>query len=203
MTVKEAIRARIDRFNRLWMAAEGHTFEEDPKYMEEKQEKELLIWQENINKRANELGFGNEEEYYQYLLDNDIPYDKRDWKMQEMWYKKPIYSSLYDYEMTCINEAEKIVNFIATFGPDTKDNFLKLVNIDSDESVSISRVIDSLEKAGYEMDDGHSGNSAGVSIQFAWCLTFQPEKFQYMHGALSCLVGDKGYHDDRKDIPKN
>lgn len=35
---KEAIRARIDRFNRLWMAAEGHTFEEDPQWYE----KEIL-----------------------------------------------------------------------------------------------------------------------------------------------------------------
>lgn len=203
MTVKEAIRARIDRFNRLWMAAEGHTFEDDPKYMEEKQNKELPIWEEKINKRAKELGFETEEDYYQYILDNDIPFEKRDKEMIEMWRKKPDYSSLYDYEIYCINEAEKIVNFIATLGHDTKDNFLKLVDIDSDESVSIFRVIDSLKKAGYEMDDGHSGNSAGASIQFAWCLIFQPEKFQYMHGALSGLVGDKGYHDDRKDIPKS
>jgi hypothetical protein len=25
--------------------------------------------------------------------------------------------------------------------------------------------------------------------------------FQYLHGAIAVLVGDKGYHDDRSDIP--
>lgn len=35
MTIQEAIRARIDRFNRLYLAAVGHSFEADPKWCEE------------------------------------------------------------------------------------------------------------------------------------------------------------------------
>lgn len=37
---------------------------------------------------------------------------------------------------------------------------------------------------------------------FANCLIYHPEMFKYMHGALAALVGDKGYHDDRSDLPK-
>ena len=35
MTIQEAIKARIDRFNRLYLAAVGHSFEDDPKWCEE------------------------------------------------------------------------------------------------------------------------------------------------------------------------
>lgn len=41
MTIQEAIRARIDRFNRLYLAAVGHSFEADPKWCEEQMKKEL------------------------------------------------------------------------------------------------------------------------------------------------------------------
>lgn len=33
MTIDEAIRARLDRFNRLWKKAVGYTFEEEPEVL--------------------------------------------------------------------------------------------------------------------------------------------------------------------------
>jgi hypothetical protein len=202
MTIDEAIRARYDRFNRLRLAAEGHTFEDDPKVTKEEFDREMPAWEEKVNNRAHELGFENHDAYWAYVCkkqweEND-PTFERDPIIQKLWEKQPHYSSLYDYEKMCIDEAKGIAEFITNMGGDVKENWEKIRN-DSTDSFEFMK---GLKEAGYEMDEGHSGNSASMSILFANSLLFNPDIFPYLHGALAALVGDKGYHDDRSDLPK-
>lgn len=49
--------------------------------------------------------------------------------------------------------------------------------------------------------EDHSGNSMGMSWSLFMTYVSQPELIPYMHGCLAGLVGDKGYYDDRSDIP--
>ena len=203
MTFEEAIRARLDRFNRLWLEAEGHTFEDDPKVKKEIFDREMPAWEEKVNARAHELGFENHDAYWAYVCkrqweDND-PTFERDPIIQDLWMHQPHYSSLYDYEMSVIDEAKKIAEFVLSLGGDVKE---KWNEIRGDGEGTIYEFTENLEKAGYKMDDGHSGNSASMSILFANSLLFNPEIFPYLHGALASLVGDEGYHDDRSDLPK-
>ena len=205
MTIDEAIRARYDRFNRLWLAAEGHTFEDDPKVKKEEFDREMPAWEEKVNNRAHELGFENHDAYWAYVCkrqweeeEND-PTFERDPIIQDLWSNQPHYSSLYDYEKMCIDEARGIAEFITNMGGDVKESWEKIRNGSDD----IYEFMKNLSEAGYKMDDGHSGNSAGISILFANSLLFNPDIFPYLHGALASLVGDSGYHDDRSDIPKN
>ena len=193
MTIDEAIRARYDRFNRLWLAAEGHTFEDDPKVKKEEFDREMPAWEEKVNNRAHELGFENHDAYWAYVCkkqweEND-PTFERDPIIQKLWEKQPHYSSLYDYEKMCIDEAKGIAEFIINMGGDVKENWEKIRN-DSTDSFEFMK---GLKEAGYEMDEGHSGNSASMSILFANSLLFNPEIFPYLHGALATLVGDSGY----------
>ena len=55
MTIQEAIKARIDRFNRLYLAAVGHSFEDDPKWCEEQIKKEFPVWNKKVNSRLKGL----------------------------------------------------------------------------------------------------------------------------------------------------
>lgn len=202
MTIDEAIRARYDRFNRLWLAAEGHTFEDDPKVKKEEFDREMPAWEEKVNNRAHELGFENHDAYWAYVCkkqweEND-PTFERDPIIQKLWEKQPHYSSLYDYEKMCIDEAKGIAEFITNMEGDVKENWEKIRN-DSTDSFEFMK---GLKEAGYEMSEDHSGNSASMSILFANSLLFNPEIFPYLHGALATLVGDSGYHDDRSDLPK-
>lgn len=48
----------------------------------------------------------------------------------------------------------------------------------------------------------HSGNSMGMSWLLYRTYLFNPELVPYMHGALTPLVGDEGYYDDRSDLPE-
>lgn len=78
MTIQEAIKARIDRFNRLYLAAVGHSFEDDPKWWEEQMKKELPAWEEKINSRLKELNISSIEEYMDsryYSEDKELPTD--------------------------------------------------------------------------------------------------------------------------------
>ena len=61
-------------------------------------------------------------------------------------------------------------------------------------------IAEQAEKKGFKFDEGHSGNTLSTAVLFTSCLLFQPETFKYMHGALTPLVGDKGYYDDREDV---
>jgi hypothetical protein len=203
MTIDEAIRARYDRFNRLWLAAEGHTFEDDPKVKKEAFDRDYPEWEEKVNRRANELGFENHDAYWAYVCKRQYedadPNFKRDSIIQDLWSNQPHYSSLYDYEKMCIDEAKRIAEFITNMGGDVRENWEKIRN-GSNDSYEFMK---NLSEAGYKMDEGHSGNSGSMSILFANSLLFNPEIFPYLHGALASLVGDSGYHDDRSDIPKN
>lgn len=58
------------------------------------------------------------------------------------------------------------------------------------------------KKHNLEVSEDHSGNSIGTTFRLAQCYIASPEIFIYMHGALAGLVGDKGYYDDRSDIPE-
>ena len=51
-------------------------------------------------------------------------------------------------------------------------------------------------------DEGHSGNSLGMSWMLFECYKVHPDMVPYMHGCLAPLVGDEGYYDDRSDIPE-
>ena len=203
MTIDEAIKSRYERFNRLWLAAEGHTFEEDPKVKRERFDKELPEWEEKVNKRARELGFEDHDKYWAYVCeredDGNDPDFKRDTIIQDLWRRQPHYSSLYDYEKMCVDEARGIAEFILNMEGDVKENWEKLCGEDS----TTWTFVKNLDAAGYKVDDGHSGNSMSMSVLFANSLVFNPEIFQYLHGALSPLVGDMGYHDDRSDIPSS
>lgn len=98
----------------------------------------------------------------------------------------------------CIDEAKGIAEFITNMGGDVKENWEKIRN----ESTDSLEFMKGLKEAGYDMDERHSGNSAGASVLFANVLLFNPDIFPYLHGALALLVGDEGYHDDRSDLPK-
>lgn len=202
MTIDEAIRARYDRFNRLWLAAEGHTFEDDPKVKKEEFDREMPVWEEKVNNRAHELGFENHDAYWLYVCkkqwEERDPTFERDPIIQKLWEKQPHYSSLYDYEKMCIDEAKGIAEFITNMGGDVKENWEKIRN----ESTDSLEFMKGLKEAGYDMDERHSGNSAGASVLFANVLLFNPDIFPYLHGALALLVGDEGYHDDRSDLPQ-
>ena len=203
MTIDEAIRARLDRFNKLWLKAEGHTFEDDPKVKKEQFDREFPEWEEKVNARAKELGFENHDAYWAYVCkrqyDDNDPDFKRDPIIQNLWEHQPHYSSLYDYEIMCIDEAKKIAEFILSFGVDPHDKWNEIRGEGQCDAFQFAK---NLEEAGYKMDDGHSGNSAGCAILFANALLFNPEIFPYLHGALAMLVDDVGYHDDRSDVPK-
>ena len=130
MTIDEAIKSRYERFNRLWLAAEGHTFEDDPKVKKEKFDREFPEWEKKVNKRANELGFEDHDEYWEYVckrqFDDNDPDFERDPIIQDLWGKQPHYSSLYDYEKMCIDEGRGIAEFILSMEGDTKENWEKL-----------------------------------------------------------------------------
>lgn len=195
MTIKEAIKARIDRFNRLWMAAEGHSFEDDPQVKEENYDKVYPDWEKERDKRLAELGYKNEVDYLSWCEDDE----EGDTELDEILKRRPIYeTSLYYYEMTVIDEAEKIAEFIESLGGDPKERWEEIIK-DASYFYEIGK---NLEKAGYKIDDGHSANSASCAISFANCLIMNRELFPYLHGAMATLVGDAGYHDDRSDLPK-
>lgn len=203
MTIDEAIKSRYERFNRLWLAAEGHTFEDDPKVKKEQFDKEFPEWKEKVTKRANELGFEDDDKYWAYVCERENDENEHDFKrdpiIQDMWRHQPHYSSLYDYEKMCIDEGRGIAEFILSMEGDPKENWEKLCGEDKE----LETFVKNLEDAGHKLDEGHSGNSMGMSVLFANSLLFNPEIFQYLHGALAGLVGDVGYHDDRSDVPKS
>lgn len=200
MTIDEAIRARLDRFNRLWLKAEGHTFEDDPKVKKEQYEKDMTEWAPKMEKRIAELGYSSENDYLHYVIENNVPFEDRDPEVQRLWETKPRYQSLYDYEKTVLDDAEKIAKYIdGKFEGTGNEKWEQAL----DGETSAFPFLDKLEREhGIKIYDGHSVNSACMVVLFAQCLIMRPDMFQYMHGALSPLVGDVGYHDDRSDLPE-
>lgn len=199
MTLQEAIDKRIARFNELYLKAVGHTFEEDEKWCEDKVAAEKPAWEEKVKARLAELGYDTVDSYFDAYHENqEEVYDK---EFFDIWESRPMYMSNYSYEKFCIDEAAKIVNFIRSKGEDTKAIWDKYAK-QNEEYVDTFNFIKAMEADGFkDFDQGHSGNTAGQSVMFAQCLLFHPVYFPYLHGAITPLVGDEGYHDDRSDIP--
>ena len=55
MTIQEAIRQRIERFNRLWVKAVGYSFEDEVEIM--KKERDNAV--NKANERAKEIGYSD------------------------------------------------------------------------------------------------------------------------------------------------
>ena len=193
MTIQEAIKARIDRFNRLYLAAVGHSFEDDPKWCEEQIKKEFPVWNKKVNSRLKELNIPSLEDYLYtryYAEDEELPTDDI---IEQLRKEEPHYSSLYPYEMSVIEQAKSIAEWF-----ESQENPKDLWNSMPED---IFEFVEELKKKGFDKwDEDHSGNSAGMSVRFARTLLFNRDLFPYLHGALVLLVGDEGYHDDRSDI---
>ena len=155
--------------------------------------KELPAWEEKINSRLKELNISSIEEYMDsryYSEDEELPTDDI---VEQLRKEEPHYSSLYPYEMMVIEQAKSIAEWF-----ESQENPKDLWN---SMPKSIFEFIEELKKKGFDKwDEGHSGNSASMSIMFAGTLLFSRNLFPYLHGALTPLVGDEGYHDDRSDV---
>ena len=197
--IENIIRARIERFNRLWFKALGYTFEEEPEIEQKKYEDAMHEWNTDINPklqaRCKELGYENDEEYLQHLWDSA---EERDSIVQGYWDKMPSSPSpLYNYEMSVINEAKNIAFWFIDAFPGCGEEKWKELAGDGDSFA----FVDKIKSLGYDKwNEGHSGNSGSMAVRFAYAMLFQTELFPYQHGALSPLVGDAGYYDDRSDV---
>ena len=205
--IEDAIKARIERFNRLWVKALGYSFEEEVEVEQRKYEAQMEEWNTKLKPRliarANELGFKDDDEYFDHCWEHNIqPYD-RDQEIQSLWEKQPSAPSpLYNYEMSVINQAKSIAFwFIDHFAGHETEQWNEFAYDADKNGRSSFDFVEALKEAGYDgWDDGHSGNSAGMSVRFASDILHDPELFPYEHGALCYLVGDKGYYDDRSDV---
>ena len=71
MTIQEAIKQRIERFNRLWIKAVGYSFEDEVEIM--KKERDNAV--NKANERAKEIGYSDYQEYIE-KLNSFYAYDK-------------------------------------------------------------------------------------------------------------------------------
>ena len=51
-------------------------------------------------------------------------------------------------------------------------------------------------------EEEHSGNTMNMSWLLFRTYLYNPELVPYQHGCLAYLIGDKGYYDDRSDLPE-
>lgn len=197
--IEKLIEARIDRFNKLYTKALGYSFEDEVKIEHEKYEQAKKhydnIIQPLVDKRVKELGFESEDDYLNYIYDNNV---ERDEILQAYWKSIPNSPSpLYTYEMTVINQAKDIVFWFIDTYPGEEVEKWKSIAL----GIGSYDVVKKIQELGYSgWNEGHSGNSGAMSVGFADCLIRTPELFPYMHGALCYLVGDEGYNDDRSDV---
>ena len=96
---------------------------------------------------------------------------------------------LFGYEMYCIEQSLNIAKYLKSIDQD------KLKNLSHDKLYNIMRKKNII-------DDNHTGNSFNSSLTLAQCYNEYPNLLPYLHGSLAYLVGDDGYYDNRKDIPK-
>ena len=101
---------------------------------------------------------------------------------------------LFEYEMFCMTEAVKIIEFIKD-----KDTYKALLT--EAGTKSLFEFVEFLENKGLKLDAGHSGNTMKQSFTLVLCYINRPDLVPYMHGSLAPLVGDSGYYDDRSDMP--
>jgi hypothetical protein len=206
MTIKQAITLRIARFDLLWLKSVGYTFQDEPEVEQKRYEKEMAEWQPKADEAARKYGFTKFDDY-----PNSIDYEAdpgeqgRIEELQEIWNAEPKEpNALINYEMNVIDEAERIAYFIqdkakekGLTNKEVWDSYAKK----GEEYASCWDFVKNIQADGYDgWDEGHSGNSGSASVRFASTLLFNIELFPYMHGALTPLVGDKGYHDDRSDV---
>ena len=163
------------------------------------------------NERAKEIGYSDYQEYIEklnsfykydetmgYQLSDEVSYNKaKDNVLDELIKNIPTVSPLYLYEMSVLNEVEKIINFLYTKNDDLKKAWEKYL---TNENTTWNEIGKEMEKDGYEFGKGHSGNSYAQSLSLAHVFVSDPDLFQYVHGSLAALVGDEGYHDDRSDV---
>lgn len=199
MTIQEAVDKRIERFNRLYLAATGHTFEEDEQWCKEQNEAEAPAWEAQLKVQLEHLGYESADAYFKAYREN--PEEVYDEEFFDIWEKRPGHSSNYPYEKFCIDQAVNIVKFIRTQEGDPKDTWDKYAKANG-AYVSTFDFVKGLQSDGFtKWDKGHSGNTESQSVMFAQCLLFHPIMFQYLHGAITPICGDAGYYDDRSDIP--
>ena len=211
MNFKELIEKRIERFNNFWVRDLGYSFEDEPKVMEKEYKDRMNKWQPKADEAAQKHGFVDFQDFvdkrWKSYNDETNEFELEIPELNQLNSEKPFPPSpLYFYEMNVINQAESVANFIVKKSEElnqttieTWDNYGQKEDGSYCNSYEFTQ---NIIKDGYnEWDDGHSGNSASASILFAKTLLFHPNLFPYLHGSLATLVGDKGYHDDRSDIP--
>lgn len=199
MTIQEAVDKRIERFNRLYLAATGHTFEEDEQWCKDQNEAEFPAWEAKVNERLASLGYESADAYFEaYRNNSEEIYDE---EFFDIWKRRPCHTSNYSYEKFCIDQAVNVVEFIRSQEGTPKEVWDKYAK-QNGVYVDTFDFVEGLKADGFKgWSEEHSGNTERQSIMFAQCILFHPIMFQYMHGALASLCGDEGYHDDRSNIP--
>ena len=199
MTIQEAVDKRIERFNRLYLAATGHTFEEDEQWCKDQNEAEFPAWEAKVKEKLASLGYESADDYFEAYRNN--PEEIYDEEFFNIWKRRPCHTSNYSYEKFCIDQAIKVVEFIRSQERTPEEIWDKYAK-QNGVYVDTFDFVKGLQADGFKgWSEEHSGNTGGQSIMFAQCILFHPIMFQYLHGALSPLCGDEGYHDDRSDIP--
>lgn len=206
-TISAAVKARIERFNRLYKEAVGYTFEEEVEVENQRYKREMEEYNNTTKlellKRLKELGYDNEDEYIDHLDDifeskGCLDHEDRDPIIQACWDKKPNSpAALYDYEKFVIDQAQDLANWIIDTYPGKEVEIWKSL-AENKSSWDLIKVFKDLGYTGWK--EGHSGNTGSSAVMFASTLIETPELFPYLHGALTPLVGDSGYHDNREDV---
>ena len=104
---------------------------------------------------------------------------------------------LYQYEMGCIAQA---LSFSEYFKDKSFEEIVKTIK--DKHNNDVYDFIDSIRSKVPFFDEGHSVNSLAMSWKLFACYKIRPDWVPCMHGCLAPLVGDKGYYDDRSDIPE-
>lgn len=105
--------------------------------------------------------------------------------------------ALYQYEMGCIAQA---LSFSEYFKDKSFEEIIETIK--DKHNNDVYDFIDDIKSNVPFFDEGHSGNSLGMSWMLFKCYKVHPDMVPYMHGCLAPLVGDEGYYDDRSDIPE-
>lgn len=98
---------------------------------------------------------------------------------------------LYQYEMGCIAQA---LSFSEYFKDKSFEEITKTIK--DKHNNDVYDFIDDIKGNVPFFDEGHSGNSLGMSWRLFKCYKVYPNMVPYMHGCLAPLVGDEGYCSD-------
>ena len=104
---------------------------------------------------------------------------------------------MYQYEMGCIAQA---LSFSEYFKDKSFEEIVKTIK--DKHNNDVYDFIDSIRSKVPLFDEGHRVNSLEMSWKLFACYKIRPDWVPCMHGCLAPLVGDKGYYDDRSDIPE-